>query len=119
MFKGSKENRRTSKLKRRFVFGDRRDYSNPMYKRFRKVVRDRDGRKCQFPGCKSTKTIQVHHILPWADFPHLRFEPDNGICLCNECHARIRGNEYAHVKNFSEIVQRNKRKQMEEGKDIE
>ena len=40
----------------------RRDYSDPIYKDFRKSVLKRDKFKCQMPGCKNKKNLQVHHI---------------------------------------------------------
>ena len=98
-------------------FDGRRNYNDPAYKQFRKDVRRRDNRTCQFPGCKATKHIQVHHILPWSDYPHLRCDPINGVCLCKKCHQRIWKNEYLYVKMFREIVDRNIKKMKDQDKD--
>lgn len=98
-------------------FNGRRNYNDPAYKQFRKDVRRRDNRTCQFPGCGATKHIQVHHILPWSDYPHLRCDTTNGVCLCRKCHQRIWKNEYLYVKMFREIVDRNIKKMKDQDND--
>ena len=32
--------------------------------------------------CGSKEDLQVHHILPWRDFPEERYNIKNGITLC-------------------------------------
>jgi len=49
-----------------------------------KAVLDRDNDTCQ--KCGTTKNLEAHHIFPWALFPKLRFEVENGIVLCEGCH---------------------------------
>lgn len=39
--------------------------------------------------CKSNKKLRSHHIFPWADFPSLRYNVKNGLCLCNNCHDKF------------------------------
>lgn len=51
---------------------------------WRKAVLARDGYACQ--GCGSDEGLEAHHIKPWALFPGDRFDLDNGIALCTECH---------------------------------
>lgn len=51
---------------------------------WRKAVLARDGYACQ--DCGSDQGLEAHHIKPWADYPGLRFDLDNGIALCTECH---------------------------------
>lgn len=36
--------------------------------------------------CGSNKNLHAHHIKSWRKFPDLRFDLDNGLCLCKECH---------------------------------
>ena len=55
--------------------------------KFRKEIIERDGNKCT--RCKSTKTLHVHHIIPWKESAELRFEPDNVMTLCDVCHAIV------------------------------
>ena len=82
----------------------RRDYSDPVYKDFRKSVLKRDKFKCQMPGCKNKKNLQVHHISKWTGASSLRYETSNGITLCKYCHKSVTGKEshYEHV--FREII---------------
>lgn len=36
--------------------------------------------------CGSNKNLHSHHIKSWRHFPELRFDLDNGLCLCQKCH---------------------------------
>lgn len=88
-----------------------RDYSCPHYKEFRRLVRQRDGGKCQMPGCKSRTKIHVHHIIKWSESSHLRLDPFNGICICARHHEEITGSEHNYQKLFFQIVEENYKKQ--------
>jgi hypothetical protein len=91
---------------------DRPEYLTPMYQKFVKLVKERDHCRCQFPGCKRRKYGQeCHHILPWAKFPQLRYEPSNGIMLCQYHHRLVTGNEMAYVGLFLTIARENAIKQ--------
>ena len=89
-----------------------RNFDDPRYKKFRKEVRKRDRATCQL--CSSKTYVQVHHILKYSEFIHLRFDPINGICLCRRCHTMVNRFEHIYVKTFMEIVQRNLKRQKEE-----
>lgn len=55
------------------------------YKLWREAVFKRDDFTCQF--CKKKGIyVQADHIKPFAYFPELRFELNNGRTLCRECH---------------------------------
>ncbi len=64
------------------------------YKEWRKLVFERDDYTCQDCGIRNQegigKTIELHphHIKPFAFFPDLRFELNNGITLCRDCHKK-------------------------------
>jgi len=50
-----------------------------------KVI-ERDGNKCT--KCGATEKLHAHHLIPWNENKELRFDLDNGICLCISCHMR-------------------------------
>ena len=55
------------------------------------AVKKRDNYTCQCCG-KRYKDISVHHVFPFSDYEDLRFNVDNGYCLCKQCHdSRIDG----------------------------
>jgi 5-methylcytosine-specific restriction endonuclease McrA len=83
-----------------------RNLNSPAYKRWRATVFKRDKYTCKMPDCKSKKGIEAHHIVRWADSPPLRFEPSNGITLCQACHLKVTGCEESYASLFREIVQR-------------
>jgi 5-methylcytosine-specific restriction endonuclease McrA len=81
-----------------------RDWDDPQYKEWRRLVRKRDGHKCQMPGCSSKKALKVHHIMTWAKFPGLRFDIRNGITLCRKCHDSIAKKEQYYAQMFFKIL---------------
>lgn len=83
---------------------------NPEYTKWRAEVRKRDKRKCQMPECKCRTRLQVHHILPWARCPSLRYEVSNGITLCRDCHKRVTGQEGIWAPLFQSIVNEKSKK---------
>ena len=72
-----------------------------------KKVYQRDGFKCQMPKCSSKYRLQAHHIKKWSTAATLRYDIDNGITLCRECHDRINGFESHYEAMFNTIVSKN------------
>ena len=66
--------------------GRKSDRNMPEYLEWRKAVYQRDQYTCQECGQKGN--IVAHHIKPWAKHPESRFDVDNGITLCEACHAK-------------------------------
>ena len=52
---------------------------------WRMSVYERDSYKCQCCGNVGGE-LNAHHILSWADYPKERYDVNNGITLCKECH---------------------------------
>src|SRR4030065_2124982 len=61
---------------------------------WRKAVYDKDKYTCQICGAKD-KYLNAHHIKPFKDYPELRFDINNGITLCEDCHKDI---HKSHIK---------------------
>ncbi len=70
--------------------------STKEYQKWRSDVFQRDNWTCQTCGKKSEigkcVYLEAHHIKKWAYFPELRYEVNNGITLCKECHRLTRKN---------------------------
>lgn len=58
------------------------------YKDWRKSVFERDDYTCMICG-KVGGELNAHHIKPYAKYEELRFDLDNGITLCKECHKKV------------------------------
>lgn len=65
------------------------------FAKLRTHILNRDCHKCQL--CNSTKTLQVHHIIPQSHDITKIFDPYNLISLCYICHLK------AHLGNFKLI----------------
>lgn len=59
------------------------------------VVKERAGNKCEYPGCSINYTqLHPHHYFNRKN-KSVKYDPDNGICLCHIHHTH--GNEAAHL----------------------
>jgi 5-methylcytosine-specific restriction endonuclease McrA len=85
----------------------RRDYNDPVYRDWRVQVYKRDKFTCQMPGCSYKKYLNAHHIQKWASASSLRFDVDNGITLCKNCHKKVTGSEQHYQGLFQQIVRKN------------
>jgi hypothetical protein len=64
------------------------DRTGRSMREWRESVFERDGYICQIC-CKKGVYLEAHHIKPFAKYPELRFDVDNGITLCAKCHKKI------------------------------
>lgn len=79
--------------------------------RWRNAVLRRDGFKCQECGfVKAKLLLEAHHIMPRRDPDCAKYNIDNGICLCADCHDGISGREYEVKDRYQTIVALNKEK---------
>ena len=74
------------------------DRNSTLYDIWRTACKTRDSFTCQHCGIKEADlpktglqvedTLHVHHIKSWSEFPLLRYEVDNGLTLCVNCHRK-------------------------------
>jgi len=67
------------------------------YKIWRELVFERDDWTCQ-KCLKRGVELNPHHIINFSDNEDLRFDIDNGITLCRECHYKFH-KEYGYKNN--------------------
>jgi hypothetical protein len=58
--------------------------------KWRKAVFSRDNYTCQICGVRGGR-LSGHHIKGWAKYPELRYDLNNGQCLCYDCHMELHG----------------------------
>ena len=70
---------------------------------WREIVFARAGYKCEYYGCHNTNQLNPHHYkTKWA-YKHLRYDLENGICLC-PYHHTLGGTSAHKDPNFKEII---------------
>lgn len=74
---------------------------NPKLKDWRLSVYSRDNYSCQI--CKDNKggNLIAHHLESWSSNKELRFDLENGITLCENCHNRFH-KEFGFGENTKE-----------------
>lgn len=78
------EEQRQARIKK-----DVRDMSSPKYRKWKWDVIRRDNYTCQICGKKMTKGFVVHHIVGWDEDESKRYDMDNGLTLCKDCHIKL------------------------------
>lgn len=73
-------------------FDNQTERQSPRYPKWRKRVFERDNYTCQ--GCGTKGQLNAHHVKGWAEFPESRFDVENGLTLCFDCHSDV----HPHMK---------------------
>lgn len=89
------------KLKRYIGCEERR---SPAYKVWRKSVCDRDNWKCKIDNQDCGGKLEVHHILSFKKYPELKYDLNNGICLCKSHHPKKRMQETILINYFKKLI---------------
>lgn len=86
-----------------------RGKNNSDYSNWRDAVYAKDWYTCQCCGKSKGIIKNAHHILPYASNEDLRYDVNNGICMCKECHyTTVKDsfhNKYGTVNNTPEQLE--------------
>lgn len=102
-YKSGEEHYRWITDRTKVKVGDR-SLNDPLQKQWRKEVKNRDGWKCKIVDIKCCGKLVSHHILPWLEFPELRYKVNNGITLCQLHHPRKKEDVAKLSPYFQELV---------------
>lgn len=64
--------------------------SDQEYKKWRIAVLRKDNYTCVLCGRLGGK-LSAHHIKQWSEYPELRYDLNNGQCMCYACHMEFHG----------------------------
>ena len=82
--------------------GGQNERINAEYHEWRKSVIERDHGYCRL--CHSQERLEVHHIHRFAIYPDMRWDIQNGITLCHDCHVGFRNKEEDYIDELMFIA---------------
>jgi hypothetical protein len=90
--------------KDRSTIAKKQERNDTAYKEWRNKVVKRDSYRCKMTNIDCRGKIEVHHILSWRDYENLRYDINNGICLCKYHHPRKREDEISMSTYFKKLL---------------
>jgi len=60
------------------------------YKKWRKNVLRNYNYTCAFCGTRGGR-LSAHHMFHWSEYPGLRYDENNGVCVCYDTHMYLHG----------------------------
>lgn len=87
---------------------ERRKRKSGDTKTWSKKIRNIFNNKCFL--CDSMEKLNAHHLMNYKDYPELRYDINNGVCLCQKCHKEfhsmygIRNNTKDQFEEFCRII---------------
>lgn len=75
------------------------------YQIWRRIIKQRDGKKCKLANGDCCGQLEVHHIHPYKDYPELRYEMQNGITLCHFHHPRKKKDCEEKIELFHKLIE--------------
>ena len=79
--------------------------NDPAYICWSRDVKRRENWKCKIGNKDCSGKLISHHILPWRDYPELRYNINNGIALCHFHHPKKRDDEVRLIPYFQSMVE--------------
>lgn len=67
-------------------------------KEFDKIVFEERNNECE--KCGSKEKLQIHHIKGYTQYPELRFDLNNVLLLCKECHKKAHSQDGCTATNY-------------------
>ena len=88
-----------------FGYAKKQERNDSAYFWWHKQCKKRDKNNCKINNRDCSGYCIVHHILPWRDYPELRYNINNGITLCQFHHPRKRAEEQRLIPYFQSLVE--------------
>lgn len=89
------------KMKKMSSVGVRRSAHHTAMQTFKRRRFKINGGTCDLCGKRlKFDDVQLHHILPYSEFPQYGVNPKNMEIVCEDCHHAIHLNPYANLKRM-------------------
>ncbi len=70
-------------------FTNRYKWNGPDYI-WRQIIKNKSNKTCEVCGVqKSLSMLHAHHLYSYSEYPQYRIDPQNGVCLCKNCHINL------------------------------